>query len=136
MLRWALAIYMVLLSAAGPSLCCCLLTHLYADQQTLSPALPPCCQAPSGERDHGQGSCPHKDSDPKKPGCPCRQDGPKPVLIERAIEMPDQSQAGTFLLAPSFDSDPSVNGDPVRPVGPLPFQTAQHLLHVHHQLRC
>lgn len=134
MLRRALAIYMVLTMVAGPSLCCCSFTHLHADQPTKSPALPPCCQTPSGEQH--QNSCPHKDGDPQKPGCPCRQDGPKPALVERAVEMPDQLQVCSSLLAPSFGDDPSTNNGPVRSVGPLPFLMPQHLLHVHHQLRC
>ena len=151
MLRWAFAIYMVLVTAAGPGLCCCSLTHLFAGhagRQTASPDLPPCCQNSSGgEYQHAQGGCPRdkrddgKRDDGQKPGCPCRQVEAKPAaLLDRAVEMPDQSQAGSFLLDPSlavaFDGYLSVNGGSALPGGPLPFVTAHDLLHAHHQLRC
>lgn len=147
MLRWVLAIYMVLVTVAGPNLCCCSLTHLFAghaEPQTAAPDLPPCCRHSSDRDDHqGQGNCPSekKRDDRKQPGCPCRQVEAKPAALpDRAVEMPDQFKAGSFLLDPSlaiaFDGYLSVIGGPAMPGGPLPFVTADDLLHVHHQLRC
>ena len=139
MLRRALAIYMVLMTATGPGLCCCSFTHLFAghvDQQTASPTLPPCCQSSSGGQPHGEGGCSHEKGDPQKQGCPCRQDESKSALVERAVEMPDQSQAGSSLLSFAFDGRLNADGVSTLSINPPPFLTSHDLLHLHQQLRC
>jgi hypothetical protein len=147
MLRWAFATYVVLVMAAGPGLCCCSLTHLFAGHADRQPApadLPPCCQhASDSEGQQGQGDCPgeKEKDDSHKPGCPCRQVEAKPAALpERAVEVPDEFQAGSFLLgsplAAAFDGPMPLIGGPALPGGGPPFLTAWDLLHVHHQLRC
>ena len=148
MLRWAFAIYMVLVTAAGPGLCCCSLSHLFASpatSQTTAPAdLPPCCQHTSGgQESQGHGGCPREKQgdDRHKPGCPCRQVEAKPAALpEQAVELPDQSQFASPFSAPSlavaFDALLGVKGGHALPGGGPPFLTAHDLLHVHHQLRC
>jgi hypothetical protein len=147
MLRCAFAIYMVLVTAAGPGLCCCSLTHLFAAHagpRTATPDLPSCCQHSSDGEDHqGQGSCPveKKRDDRKQPGCPCRHVEAKPAALPaRAVELPDSSQAASPFFAPyavvAFGGFLGVSGVTAWTGGPRPFLTADDLLHVHHQLRC
>jgi hypothetical protein len=150
MLRWAFAIYMMLVTAAGPGLCCCSLTHLFAahaDRPAVPAApadLPPCCQHTSAGQDHqGQGGCPREKQgdDRHKPGCPCRQVEAKlAALPEQAVELPDQSQfVSPFsvpYLAAALDGHIAPSVSAAWPGGPPPFLTADDLLHVHHQLRC
>lgn len=145
MLRRAFAIYMVLVTAAGPGLCCCSLKHLFAahDDRPAAPAdLPPCCQHTSGGDGHQSQGCPRKKQgeDRHKQGCPCRYAEAKPAVLDRAVELPDQLQFASPFSAPSlavaFDGLLGVKGVSALPGGPPPFLTASDLLHVHHQLRC
>ena len=142
MFRRVVAITMVLMMAAGPSLCCCSWTRLFARHADDRPAcaeVPACCQTSSkGKQQRKHDRCPHGKGDHKKPGCPCRDDISKPALVDRAVEMPDQLRAGSFFLVPSlaFDDHPGVLGVSDSPGGQLPHLSAHDLLHVHHQLRC
>ena len=142
MFRRVVAITMVLMMAAGPSLCCCSFTHLFArhaDDRSARAEVPSCCQTSSkGKQQRKHDRCPHGKGDHKKPGCPCRDDISKPALVDRAIELPDQLRAASFLAIRSFASDDlsSLIGVSASPGGPMPFLTVHDILHVHHQLRC
>jgi hypothetical protein len=148
MLRLAFAIYMVLVMAAGPNLCCCSLTHLFAghaDEKSPRPPAPACCQSECGGEDAEHqgldGNCPREKKDcPHKPGCSCREDARRPALVDRPVETPDQFQASSSLpvsMPPaSLDALSGVNGVAALPGDPPPFLTADDLLRVHHQLRC
>src|SRR4051794_12580121 len=144
MLRRLLAIYLVLTTVAGPGLCCCSFTRLFAnnaDRPVVRDAPPPCCHAPSGDEDQqNRDGCPHDKGDPRNGGCPCRQDAPKDALVGQAVAMPDQFQSGHFPFAP-FLTDASgdgstLNGVAAPPGDPPPFLTVQDLLHLRQRLRC
>jgi hypothetical protein len=136
--------YLVLVTAAGPGLCCCSLTHLFAARaagQPTSDEPPPCCQhGTDTEHPQSQGGCPRQKSDPRKPGCPCRHDAPQPALADRSLELPDQHPSVQYLLVPHLgmtgDGHLNVKGAPALPGEAPPSRTAQDLLRLHHQLRC
>ena len=117
-----LAISLILLPSAGPSLCCCKLP-LFGSRPA---EVQSCCNAPA---DHKQTPC--------KGDCPCR--------VYR--EMPASFSKGTPVdLAPLFAGFVAwhvvfvaLPGETVLfdTVGlPSPFLSAERLLHVHHRLRC
>lgn len=144
MLRWAFAIYMVLVTLAGQGLCCCSLTHLVATathQHPISDDLPPCCQSPC----HTEGSlcadsCPGDHSDNRQPGCPCRKVETPPALLTQFRSETEGPQFPTTFVEPSllpaFACLPMTRGTSALPGVSRAFLTTADLLCVHHQLRC
>jgi hypothetical protein len=132
--RWALVTYLVIVMAAGPSLCCCTFARIAA-APPVEEELPPCCQ--HAQKEHK--SCPADDGAPK-PSCGCRVELSKPAIVERAVDLPDHDPAGLWLLAPALaatnDRIPDLEGVTASPWEPPPPLTAWGLLHLHHQLRC
>jgi hypothetical protein len=141
--RWALVTYLVVVMAAGPSLCCCTFSRLVAAPPVATQAdekLPPCCQhsdrpAPA----QGHRGCPGDEGDPK-PSCSCRAELSKPAIVERAAELPDHGPDGLWVLAAALAATinrlPDGEGDTPTPWEPPPPLTAWGMLHLHHQLRC
>jgi hypothetical protein len=142
-LRWALVTYLVIVMAAGPSLCCCTFSRLVAAAPVAAQAeeeLPPCCQhadRPAPAKEHK--GCPADEGD-QKPSCSCRAELSRPAIVERTVDLPDHDPAGLWLLAPvltaTLDLLPDLEGATASPWDPPPPLTAWALLHLHHQLRC
>lgn len=110
MLRRVVAIYFVLVTAAGPNLCCCSLTHVFArphDEKT-----PSCCtSASAGEAPRErQADRREKGNHTEKPCCPCcdKASEPAPGDGERAHH-PSQEQD-----RPRGKSHPQKPGCPCR----------------------
>lgn len=124
MLRQVLVAYLVLATAAGPALCCCSLPHLaarLAGGQAAPEEFPPCCRpaatqdeaprcrtpgpAPSDSKRPLQGGCPG-DGGRRDGGCPCRENGSRPALLDRPADQSEQPLASQWLApipAPLFD---------------------------------
>ena len=136
MFRRVVAITMVLMMAAGQSLCCCSFTHLFARHTDDRPARTevPCCCCPASKSEQ---ETPTDKSEHKKPGCPCRDDLSKPALVARGVELPDPVRATSFFAILTLAFDPtSLIGVSDSAGGPRPHLSAHDILHVHHQLRC
>jgi hypothetical protein len=78
MLRTGVSIYLMLVTLAGPGLCCCTLTqhrHRLPSTAKQKPLERPCCC-------HRQAKAPSQSTpvEPKKP-CPCKEHGAMPVAF-------------------------------------------------------
>jgi hypothetical protein len=81
MLRIGLAIYLALVTAAGPWLCCCTVTRLVSpappQKHTGAPAAPSSCchheKSPAANHELTPGNAPHdQPAHPRRDPCPCR----------------------------------------------------------------
>jgi hypothetical protein len=156
MLRRLLVAYLVFVTAAGPALCCCSLSHLavrLANNQAAE-ELPPCCQPPASAPEEDececcrtqkpapderprQDNCPQDDG-PREGGCPCHENGHRPALIDERPDGPDAQPVATHWLSPAppvlFDGPAaSAFGAPASHPPPL---SATDKLHVLHRLLC
>ncbi len=151
MLRIAVATYLMLVTVAGPWLCCCSPARLSAlfskpsTETSSAPARPPCCS-------HHADPCPENDpgSTPAQPQptrapCPCqdRPDGSalvSPPLSEetRQILADDSEAPGDLFSLPAFHHELVLGFRlPVaRAPDALPFLTTDDILHALHILRC
>ncbi len=148
MFRLGLIIYLVIATVAGPSLCCCSTTRLFASGGSPAthdappePAPTSCC--PHCTPPH-QEKAPVEQDYPHRPQCPCKQHNSQQVLSTSEI---DGSSALSFRLAasdwvvlPLFTAPPLTTLQAaVTAVGDrllLPFLSTQDLLFSHHLLRC
>src|ERR1700694_1172743 len=83
MARIALAIYLMLVTVAGPGPCCCTTTRIMAQlahaacgEQFPPGPRPSCCShcpLPGGQQGSVPGNTPGKGQPPGRPECPCRQ---------------------------------------------------------------
>ncbi len=150
MLRLLVA-YLVLATAAGPALCCCSLPQLAARLAGGQPApeeLPPCCRPAATPDDRScyrppadderplQGGCPG-DGGRREGGCPCRENGSRPALLDRPADQSEQPLASQWLApapAPLFD------GPAASASGPSPWDkpppAARDILRLLSRLRC
>jgi hypothetical protein len=147
MVRIALAIHLLLVTVAGPWLCCCSGTRLRGlwvptAQAKPAPEAPdrPCCRHRAPEPVPEQAPA-EPGPLPSRPSCPCpyeaaaHQAALAPQLSD-AVQVAAQPLACAFLtcLTPYFVTD---SGSPdLREDHALPFWTAQDLLHSAHLLRC
>ncbi|MBA4066933.1 MAG: hypothetical protein C0501_25145 [Isosphaera sp.] len=156
MLRRLLAIYMTLVLAAGPTLCCC--TTVYAaDPQTprgpASPSserTPSCCKdyRPANSEDasgetRGVGGKSRPAPKPGKHQCPCKDRSGKQTLDQPSSSPTAQDVARllttTLLFVVALTADPAVDPDLDSGGGSSPPAhrlTSWRLLQAHHMLRC
>lgn len=97
MLRIVAALYLMIVTAAGPAACCCTLTRLtarFAPAAPTVPQAPACCHHTPAGQDSTGGTGRHGPSDcPDGPGCPCKEGG-----LHRAEALPSaQDEAHHFL---------------------------------------
>jgi hypothetical protein len=148
MVRIALAVHLLLVTVAGPWLCCCSGTRLRGLWVPTAQGGPapeatdrPCC------RHHAPEPVPEQAPDepgplPSQPSCPCPHDAAThqaalaPQLGD-AVQLAAQPLAHAFLasLTPYLDASCSESSG-VREDHALPFWTTQDLLHSAHLLRC
>lgn len=143
MLRLAVAMYLMIVAAAGPATCCCTLTRLtpIGSQAATKPAS--CCHASAGKESKGK---PDERSPADRPDCPCKQGGGCEVVA--LPTPPDEALDSSARVAPSpfhfFFSilpDPAVSlalassasrsGSP-----PARGTSTADLLYAFHMLRC
>jgi hypothetical protein len=149
MFRRLLALYLLLVTAAGPNLCCCSLTHLVAAGPERASccndadSLPPCCRKATD-----QGPPVTSEQTPSKPSrgapaeCPCHKQGTKPVTVAKnELGLQDRAHFGPDFLLLSLDRVDNVfqHSSPILNLSlrsSALFLSAEDLLYAHHQLRC
>jgi hypothetical protein len=151
MVRIGLSLYLMLVAAAGPWLCCCKTQRLLAPLLTFPPkesSHAGCCgdhQAAKHSQKHGTPEQRSGDQEqPGRPSCPCQEDGSR-QLVAVDPEMGRQVQSRYSLqgqIEPLFALPTllslSPDGDRQLPSkGEIrPFLTAQDILCALHILRC
>lgn len=150
MARGLLAIYLMLVTAAGPSLCCCSVFNLIARSPDHSSCCheantpPPCCQSPTDTTSINPDEQNEKQPTKDAPGeCPCRKQNAKSVTLEKqhSLDLHEAVRFGLNYLLSHLDNVQGVS-QTITLVGtqsdrsPAHFLTAEDLLNTHHQLRC
>lgn len=149
MARLGLALYLMLVIAAGPWLCCCSVGH--SPKPVPATALPPsgpgaCCghdHAPAGPAPDDSGL----DSSVPVPHAPCpcqdRQKGPSTLIMSERASGPESgesiggvgpSQDGTLFAArlPGLHASRGAREGPIA----FPFSAPRDILRALHVLRC
>ncbi len=143
MFRLGLALYLSIVTAAGPWLCCCAATRL-ALVLPAPPAVaasepnpPPCCCRHHDAERSPPTARPGESPQPEGPGCPCRQHAEQRVALVPASAEPVAELSRPIGLAVVRLAGPAIAGS-VRTfdVPPAPFCSADELCRVHHLLRC
>lgn len=150
-LRIGLAIYLMIVMAAGPWLCCCAVRGAPATaQKPATPAKAGCChrhapakpQSPVSNQAEDTHS-PAKRHSPTSPGCPCQGDRePQWMAVpETSVAGPDLRLAGPdadlFAIVLPLESHISTtDSTSASRAGRMPFVTSRDLLRVFHILRC
>jgi len=151
MFRRALAMYLVLMTAAGPHLCCCS-THLFAKQTETAacckdrqpiPEPHSCCQSTDTTTIKVGTAKPSEDT--PRPGpeqCPCRKNATTPVTVV-AVEQDGRDQSlsspHAFLTTLDLAASGFIPTDFTRthtPQSPAHFLCGEQILYVFHQLNC
>ena len=149
MVRIGLSLYLMLVMAAGPWLCCCscsrlarwLLTPPRPEQTSLAADTHACCRP-----QHAPDKRPEKPNRPHRPTCPCQEGHSDPSAlstlesaITRDVERHELSQSGPHL---DFITS-AVVATLLAGIIPVPcdtaashFLTARDMLRAHHVLRC
>jgi hypothetical protein len=142
MVRLGVVLYLGVVTAAGPWLCCCTVTRLACG--LLTPPVPTvaathakappccCCEEPAPPAD----STPAEPVQRDCPECPCRQGASELVAVPPAAPEPVAAVTPAAGLVPCLAAvDHSVAVLFFTSL-PLPFWNADDLLHVSHRLRC
>jgi len=151
MIRLAVALYLMVVTAAGPWLCCCTFTRLAsrAVPEPSSHKSPPppqpcsCCQHPHQQESPDPAEqTPHR---PLSPDCPCKQGATceaqaLPQAPRESLDNPLRASGWTdwqsVFQQPSVFALPAPWPVPVGDRSVVPFLSADDLLHLLHILRC
>lgn len=152
MFRLAVALYLMVMTVAGPAVCCCSLPRLTArsgEQPSAppcsAPASCPCCPHSHDEQPADAPEQPSPPASPDGPGCPCKQAVDSqiaglPVSLDEAQEFTQRIALGeSFCLclalwAPIVPATVSSVFRESAPAGPS--VSTDDLLYSHHVLRC
>lgn len=144
MTRIGLALYLVLSSAVGPSLCCCLPGELLA--LYTSSACHRCCDYHTTSPSHRPAKpteAPGTPSPAPQNDCPCKESQPQPVVLTpvewdpaaqytRSLMVSQWATVGDSLLA----AVPLTQGQAPRESISCPFRDSRDMLRALHILRC
>jgi len=143
MVRRIVALYLMLATAVGPSLCCCALAPHRATARGAAETCPcqaeapPCCRAaavktPILTRAPADQPTPHH--------CPCREHGSKPAIVAARATEASEGLASPFAVdiagSPVSVTLPVLSAPPDPTDSPSPLPPGRDLLRAHHRLRC
>lgn len=149
MFRWLLAIYMIFMLVAGPSLCCCTITFASSPSSTSHSSRTSsscCCQDKSTAQPSKLVGDEYPAKQTPKPGnheCPCKSKTTKQTLDQPSPSLTAEELArlltATCQYVPVLFTAHAVAISTIESGGessPLGRLIAWRLLYVHHMLRC